>query len=84
MFSDSILTFRYNYQEAYGDGLRCSFAYLKNGELYVKNLYIKKPKPDKALKLKWKTFRDKLQPGQQETWTLSILRPDGNPTRLCN
>ena len=78
-FSDSILTFRYNYQEAYGDGLRCSFAYLKNGELYVKNLYIKKPKPDKALKLKWKTFRDKLQPGQQETWTLSILRPDGKP-----
>ena len=78
-FSDSILTFRYNYQEAYGDGLRCSFAYLKNGELYVKNLYVKKPKPDKALKLKWKTFRDKLQPGQQETWTLSILRPDGKP-----
>ena len=76
-FSDSILTFRYTYQEAYGDGLQCSFAYLKNGELYVKNLYIKKPKPDKALKLKWKTFRDKLQPGQQETWTLSILRPDG-------
>ena len=78
-FSDSILTFRYTYQEAYGDGLRCSFAYLKNGELYVKNLYIKKPKPDKALQLKWKTFRDKLQPGQQETWTLSILRPDGKP-----
>ncbi len=78
-FSDSILTFRYNYQEAYGDGLRCCFAYLKNGELYVKNLYIKKPKPVKALQLKWKTFRDKLQPGQQETWALSILRPDGKP-----
>ena len=78
-FSDSILTFRYTYREVYGDGLRCSFAYLKNGELYVKNLYIKKPKPDKALQLEWKTFRDKLQPGQQETWTLSILRPDGKP-----
>ncbi len=78
-FSDSILIFRYNYQEAYGDGLRCSFAYLKNGELYVKNLYIKKPKPDKVLQLKWKTFRDKLQPGQREAWTLSILRPDGKP-----
>ena len=79
MFSDSILIFRYNYQEAYGDGLRCSFAYLKNGELYVKNLYIKKPKPDKVLQLKWKTFRDKLQPGQREAWTLSVLRPDGKP-----
>ncbi len=78
-FSDSILTFRYTYQEAYGDGLRCNFAYLKNGELCVRHLYIKKPRPDKALQLKWKTFRDKLQPGQQETWTLSILRPDGKP-----
>ena len=79
MFSDSLMAFRYTYREEYGDGLRCSFAYMKNGELYVRNLYIKKPKPDKALLLKWKTFRDKLQPGQQETWTLSILRPDGKP-----
>ena len=78
-FSDSILTFRYTYQKAYGDGLRCNFAYLKNGELCVRHLYIKKPRPDKALQLKWKTFRDKLQPGQQETWTLSIFRPDGKP-----
>ena len=78
-FSDSILIFRYTYQEAYGDGLRCNFAYLKNGELCVRHLYIKKPRPDKALQLKWKTFRDKLQPGQQETWTLSIFRPDGKP-----
>ena len=78
-FSDSLMTFRYTYREEYGDGLRCNFAYLKNGELYVRNLYIKKPKPEKALQLKWRTFRDKLQPGQQETWTLSIFRPDGKP-----
>ena len=79
LFSDSTMAFHYTYKEEYGDGLRCSFAYMKNGELYVRNLYVKKPKPDKVLMLKWKTFRDKLQPGQQETWTLSILRPDGTP-----
>ena len=79
MFSDSLMAFRYTYKEEYGDGLRCSFAYVKNGELHVRNFYIRKPNPDKALILKWKTFRDKLQPGQQETWTLSILRPDGTP-----
>ena len=79
LFSDSLMPFRYIYRAEYGDGLRCSFAYLKNGELYVKDLVIKKPKPDKALQLKWKTFRDKLQPGAKETWTLSILRPDGKP-----
>ena len=78
-FSDSIVSFRFKYKEEYGDGLQCSFAYLKNGELHTRSLNIRKPKPDKALHLKWKTFRDKLQPGQQETWTLSILRPDGTP-----
>ena len=79
VFSDSLLAFRYTYRKEYGDGLRCTFAYLKNGELYTTEFRIKKPKPDKALQLKWKTFRDKLQPGAKETWTLSILRPDGKP-----
>ena len=79
VFSDSLMPFRYTYREEYGDGLRCSFAYLKNGELYTKDLVIKKPKPDKALQLKWKTFRDKLQPGTKETWILSVFRPDGKP-----
>lgn len=78
-FSDSLMVFRYTYKEEYGDGLRCYFTYMKNGKLHIRDLYIRKPKPDKALQLKWKTFRDKLQPGQQEIWTLSILRPDGKP-----
>ena len=78
-FSDSLLAFRYTYREEYGDGLRCSFAYYKNGKLQTKEVNIRKPKPEKALQLKWKTFRDKLQPGAKETWTLSILRPDGKP-----
>ena len=78
-FSDSLLRFRYTYREEYGDGLRCSFAFLKNGQLYRKDVVIQKPKPQKSLQLKWKTFRDKLQPGAKETWNLSILHPDGKP-----
>ncbi len=27
--------------------------------------------------MKWKTFRNKLIPGQQEEWTVTINRPDG-------
>ena len=79
VFSDSLLTFRYTYREEYGDGLRCSFAFLKDGELYSRNFIFNKPKPDKTLCLRWKTFRDKLQPGANEFWTLSILHPDGKP-----
>ena len=78
-FSDSLLTFRYAYKEEYGTGLRLSFAFAKNGEVYARYFELPKPKPDKRLLLKWKTFRDKLLPGSRETWTLSILRPDGTP-----
>lgn len=78
-FSDSLLAFRYTYKEEYGTGLRLSFAFAKNGEVYARYFELPKPKPDKHLLLKWKTFRDKLLPGSRETWTLSILRPDRTP-----
>ena len=78
-FSDSLLTFRYTYQESYGTGLRLSFAFAKNGMVYARYFELPKPKPQKSLQLKWKTFRDKLLPGSQEKWTLTVLRPDGKP-----
>lgn len=78
-FSDSLLTFRYNYREAYGDGLRVSLMFAKNGQMYARNIEFKKPEPEKTLQLKWKTFRDKLKPGNKETWTLLVLRKDGKP-----
>ncbi len=79
LFSDSLLTFRYKYKAEYGDGLRASFAFVKNGQLYSRDFYFKKPEPQKELTLRWKTFRDLLQPGGKETWTLSVSRPDGKP-----
>lgn len=78
-FSDSLLAFRYTYKEEYGKGLRLSFAFAKNGEVYARYFELPRPKPDKRLLLKWKTFRDKLLPGSREMWTLSILHPDGTP-----
>ena len=78
-FSDSLLTFRYAYREEYGDGLRVNLTFMKNGRLFSRTVFFKKPKPDKRLVLKWKTFRDRLRPGGSETWTLSVLHPDGKP-----
>ena len=52
---------------------------MKNGRLYKKEFQIVKPQPEKKLKLTWKTFRDKLLPGQKETWTLNVRYPDGFP-----
>ena len=38
-----------------------------------------RPLPQKELKMEWTTFRDKLTPGQKETWTLRVSHPDGRP-----
>lgn len=35
--------------------------------------------PDKRLRLTWETFRDRLTPGQQEEWRLTVKNPDGTP-----
>ena len=78
-FSDSLFTFRCKYKEEWGDGLKVLLAFMKNGRLYKHTIEIKKPVPNKKLELKWTTFRDKLQPGGKERWTLKVLRPNGMP-----
>lgn len=79
VFSDSLLVFRFPYKKEYGDGVRICFAFVKDGRLYKKEFQVVKPQPEKNLELTWKTFRDKLLPGQQETWTLNVRYPDGTP-----
>ncbi len=37
--------------------------------------------PEKKLNIAWKTFRDRLTPGQKEKWTLQITTPDGKPAK---
>ena len=67
--SDTIQCFTYPYQEEYGDGLLVSMAMVRDGVLYRENIELKKRMPAKTLKMKWKVFRDKLRPGQQEMET---------------
>ena len=77
--SDSVISFRFPYKKEYGDGILVSMAFVKDGRLYSHNARIMKPAPEKKLQLKWTTFRDKLRPGQQEEWKLTVLYPDGSP-----
>lgn len=77
--SDSVVSFRFPYKKEYGDGILVSMAFVKDGRLYSHNARIMKPAPEKKLQLKWTTFRDKLRPGQQEEWKLTVLYPDGSP-----
>lgn len=69
------------YKEEWGDGITLSVAWVKNGTAYKHTARIERPLPDTRLNLKWTTFRDRLTPGQRETWTLNITNPDGTPAK---
>lgn len=72
--NDTIMHFDYSYSEAYGNGIHAQFAIYCNGTLYHKSQTIAKPTPDKTLKIRWSTFRNKLTPGAEETWTMQITK----------
>lgn len=65
------------YNKEYGDGVEICFFYVKDGEVHYDRQYIQLEEPDKSLKLSWSTFRDKLQPGQQEEWVLTVKDKNG-------
>ena len=73
--SNSLKTTPYIYKEEYGEVLLLNFMWVKDGVAYTHKYTIARPLEDKTLNLKWVTFRDKLTPGQKETWTLNISRP---------
>lgn len=77
--ADSLWHFSLDYRPEYGDGAVLTLYFVRNGEQYSRMYRLVKPRPDKALKLKWTSFRDHLQAGQTEEWSLSISRPDGTP-----
>ncbi|MCD8203373.1 MAG: MG2 domain-containing protein [Prevotella sp.] len=77
--SNEIKTQQLTYDEKYGSGLLFNVAWVKDGTMYTNNFKIERPLPDKTLNLKWTTFRDRLTPGQNEEWTLTITKPDGTP-----
>lgn len=70
-------TFIHQWKETYGDAAVAYYAAVKNGKLISQKILLERPRPDKRLVLSWKTFRSRLQPGQEEEWTLSVKHPDG-------
>ena len=77
--NNGIRRFEFSYDESFGDGIVVSFAFLRDGQLYTKQVNLEKPKPQKQLALKWETFRDQLTPGQREVWCMKIMDCTGNP-----
>jgi len=77
--SNGLMNLKLTYEEEWENGLLLTFAWVKNGVCYHHKTTIRRPLPDKRLKMEWSTFRDRLTPGQQEEWTLTVKDAEGKP-----
>ncbi len=79
--SDRNELFTIPYKAEYGDKINMSFTSVKDGEIYNQSFYLTKEieKQDTNLKVKLEVFRDKLRPGQAETWTVSVKDTTDSP-----
>ena len=78
---DSIVTLPFTYKEEYASGIVLNYSFVKQGTCYTRMMSIARPLPEKKLNIAWKTFRNRLTPGQKEEWTLKITTPDGKPAK---
>ena len=78
---DSIVTLPFTYKEEYASGIVLNYSFVKQGKCYTRVMSIARPLPEKKLNIAWKTFRNRLTPGQKEEWTLKITTPDGKPAK---
>lgn len=78
---DSIVTLPFTYKKEYASGIVLNYSFVKQGKCYTRMMSIARPLPEKKLNIAWKTFRNRLTPGQKEEWTLKITTPDGKPAK---
>ena len=78
---DSIVTLPFTYKEEYASGIVLNYSFVKQGKCYTRMMSIARPLPEKKLNIAWKTFRNRLTPGQKEEWTLKITTPDDKPAK---
>ena len=78
-FSDSLFTLQLPYQSVYGQGATLHLAFVKDNEVYTRDIRINRRIENSRLQYKWHTFRDKLTPGAREEWTLQLTDSKGEP-----
>jgi hypothetical protein len=77
---DTAFVWEIPYKEEYGDGIAIKAALYHRGlKSAGTNLYLSLP--EKKLYGKWETFRNRLRPGQQEEWKLSLRHADGTAAK---
>ena len=79
--NNEVKTRKFEYEEKYGEGILVTYAWVKDGVMYKHTARLERGMPSKDLTVTWKTFRDRLTPGQKEQWTLNVKTPEGKPAK---
>ncbi len=66
------------YRTEYAGGVTVILYYAKDGKSYIDTRQVVLAEPDKQLRLEWRSFRDRLYPGQDEEWILTVKDKNGN------
>ena len=77
--SDTIMDFTYPSVPDGADGMQAVFYLVRDGRCSTREVRLVRPCPERKLRLAWTSFRDRLQPGTEETWRLRVTLPDGRP-----
>ncbi len=79
VLSNMLVTTKFEYKEEWGKAAAIRYSWVRDGKLYSFAETLCRPQKNRKLDVEWKTFRDKLTPGDKEEWTLSVKNPDGSP-----
>ncbi len=79
VLSNMLVTTKFEYKEEWGKAAAIRYSWVRDGKLYSFAETLCRPQKSRKLDVEWKTFRDKLTPGDKEEWTLSVKNPDGSP-----
>lgn len=80
-FSDSLFVLKVPYRQVYGEGASLHLAFVKENHVYSRSVRITRRLPEARLHYRWQTFRNLLEPGARENWTLQLTDTAGNPVQ---
>lgn len=67
-----------NVEEKHRGNFSVHFSYIKNNRTYITSSTITVPYTNKQLDIEFATFRNKLQPGQEEEWKITLKGKNGD------
>ena len=72
--SDGFTELKIPYKKEYGERFKVILSFVKNQEFYMDNVIFNDPAENEKLDFKAVTFRDRIIPGNKETWSFVITR----------